>query len=312
MGPSRPQGIGSLFPCDRSWIAFQVFLTPLRDYFPISDEEKAVLNSAHTQMIRCQLPGYRKAHRIQTYTWDSASPSDPCPTILLLHGWMASSSHMGSFVKPLLKSGFRVVALDAPAHGCSSGVRSDMPAFAHALKTVVDQLGPVDGIIAHSFGAASCLFLLHEEPDSIAIKNLALLAPPSEVSLLLEIITNGLGASPQLRAAMEERFIKRYGHPPSHYTIARMASQNPLPGIVIHDRDDQLVPFREGEAIAQNWPHSQLIASSGLGHGGILRDPDMIAEVIAFQQAHCRPYAPPAWTKTAWAERSFGAVLNQV
>jgi pimeloyl-ACP methyl ester carboxylesterase len=273
------KGLEALSPSIAGWIAFRAFLTPLRDYFPISDAEKAILQTARSERILCPVPsprpGQRKAHRLQTYTWGN----DGDPTILLLHGWMASSSHMGSFVEPLLREGFRVVALDAPAHGRSSGITSDMPAFARALQVVVDQLGPIDGIIAHSFGASSCLFLLHESPNSIAVKNLALLAPPSEISLFLEIITRAMGASPDLQAAMEQQFIQRYGNPSSHYAIARMARQNPLPGLVIHDRDDQLVPFREGEAIAQNWPNSQLLATSGLGHGGILRDPEIIAQV---------------------------------
>ncbi len=281
------KSLEALSPSIAGWIAFQAFLTPLRDYFPISDAEKAILQTARVKPIACPVPspkpGQRKAHRLQTYTWGQ----DGDPTILLLHGWMASSSHMGSFVEPLLREGFRVVAVDAPAHGRSSGITSDMPAFARALQAGVEQLGPVDGVIAHSFGASSCLFLLHESPGSIALKNLVLLAPPSEISLFLEIITRAMGASPRLQAAMEQRFIQRYGNPSSHYAIARMVRQTPLPGLVIHDRDDQLVPFREGEAIAQNWPNSQFIMTSGLGHGGILRDSAIIEQVVQFQIKHC-------------------------
>lgn len=289
------RGFEALSPSLAGWVAFKAFLTPLRDYFPISDEEKAVLQSARTEIVLCERSEFSqrpfgKPYRLQTYVWGNEAD----PTVLLLHGWMASSSHMGTFVAPLLKAGFRVVALDAPGHGRSSGLNTDIPAFAQGLSAVVHQLGPVDGVIAHSFGGSSAAYLLKEAPHSIAINNLVLLAAPSEISLMMDIICKGLGASPRLRQEMEKRFVQRYGNPSGHYVVADMVVDNPLPGLVIHDRDDPLVPFSEGESIARSWPNSELIATDGLGHGGILRDPAIINRVVEFQLAHCtpRPTAP--------------------
>lgn len=248
------RGFETLSPRLAGWVAFKAFLTPLRDYFPISDEEKAVLKSARTEIVLCQRSRFSqrpfgKPYRLQTYVWGN----DTDPTVLLLHGWMASSSHMGSFVAPLLKAGFRVVALDAPGHGRSGGINTDIPAFAQALSAVVHQLGPVDGVIAHSFGGSSAVYLLKEAPHSIAINNLVLLAAPSQISLMMDIICKGLGASPRLRQEMEQRFIQRYGNPSDHYVVADMVVDNSLPGLVIHDHDDPLVPFSEGESIARSW-----------------------------------------------------------
>ena len=58
----------------------------------------------------------------------------------------------------------------------------------------------------------------------------------------------------------------------------RMAS----PLLVIHDRDDSMVPFANGSEIARSWPGARLIETSGLGHSDILRDPAVIPHVLHF------------------------------
>ena len=58
-----------------------------------------------------------------------------------------------SLIDPLVKSGYRVVAFDAPAHGRSSGSHVDLMDHADAIMAVTGKIGPVYGIIAHSFGA---------------------------------------------------------------------------------------------------------------------------------------------------------------
>lgn len=47
------------------------------------------------------------------------------PVVLLVHGWGDSSRSMGAFVTPLIDAGFRVVAMDLPGHGSTSGGQTD-------------------------------------------------------------------------------------------------------------------------------------------------------------------------------------------
>ncbi len=274
-------------------IAFQMFLTPLRNYFPVCPREEAVLERSQSRLLRY---GRYRRHYLQTFTWAPQGGSVRAPTILLMHGWMASASHLSGFVQPLLDEGYRVIAVDAPAHGRSSGFQTSMPEFGEAICQVVRELGPVDGIVAHSFGAASSLFLLHNQPTAIAINSLVSLASPSQVTKMMDIIVKGLGGSDRLREEIEKCFVKRYGNPVDYYAIENMVGDNPLPGLVIHDRTDGLIDFSEGEAIAQRWPNSQFIATEGLGHGGILRDPEIIQKVVQFKRTHC-PIAGRSATK---------------
>ena len=39
-----------------------------------------------------------------------------------------------------------------------------------------------------------------------------------------------------------------------------------MPGLIIHDVDDELAPIQGAEEIYQNWENSCLIITEGLGH----------------------------------------------
>ena len=55
------------------------------------------------------------------------------PAVALAHGWELQAGRMGHFVNPLLRAGFRVVAIDLPAHGASGGSLLNVPDGAAAI-----------------------------------------------------------------------------------------------------------------------------------------------------------------------------------
>ena len=52
--------------------------------------------------------------------------------------------------------------------------------------------------------------------------------------------------------------------------------------LVLHDEDDEIVPYLEGEAIAAAWPGAVLHGTRGLGHNRMLRDAGVIRTAVAF------------------------------
>lgn len=55
-------------------------------------------------------------HHFQTYTWQGNENK-----ILLIHGWQSNAARWEKLIRLLLKSGSTIIAIDAPAHGLSSG-----------------------------------------------------------------------------------------------------------------------------------------------------------------------------------------------
>jgi pimeloyl-ACP methyl ester carboxylesterase len=64
------------------------------------------------------------------------------------------------------------------------------------------------------------------------------------------------------------------------------------PLLLVHDRQDAETSWADSAAIAQAWPGSRLVTTTGLGHRRILRDPAVVAEVVGFVAA---PPAGQSW-----------------
>src|SRR6202044_453424 len=72
-------------------------------------------------------------------------PAQSCrktESVLLVHGWSGNSAQLSHFVRPLLASGKRVVAIDLWAHGFSPGVESNCVKFAEGIAEAQAELGP--------------------------------------------------------------------------------------------------------------------------------------------------------------------------
>lgn len=93
------------------------------------------------------------------YAWGSG------PTVLVIHGWASNAGSLQHVVGPLVQAGFRVVVLDAPAHGGSPGRMIDAVEYGAAINAAILKYAPIHAIFAHSFGATSALLLMAENPD---------------------------------------------------------------------------------------------------------------------------------------------------
>ena len=79
------------------------------------------------------------------------------------------------------------------------------------------------------------------------------------------------------------RVERRIGAPLHHFEVPELGRAVAMPPtLIVHDRDDPSIPVTDGAAIAAAWPASRLRVTSGLGHRRLLRDPDVVAEVVDF------------------------------
>jgi pimeloyl-ACP methyl ester carboxylesterase len=71
-----------------------------------------------------------------------------------------------------------------------------------------------------------------------------------------------------MQAAIEERYGVRW----ENLEVPRVAPRLSASALVIHDRDDRLMPWAHGAAVARHWPGAKLMSTQGLGHRRILMD----------------------------------------
>ena len=214
------------------------------------------------------------AGEVAVWSWGSG------PAVYLLHGWGGRAEQLGALVAPLVARGFRVVALDAPAHGESAGRRSSGPQFARSLAAVAAQCGPAHAVVAHSLGAAATVFAMREGLD---VGRLVFIGPPADPLTWVDRFARSLGLTPaalaEMRRQSERRLRARWSDLP---LLPVRGLTDPPPLLVVHDRDDREVPWQDGAAIAAAWPGARRVDTVGLGHQRILRDAAVVQAVTEF------------------------------
>src|SRR6185503_2004186 len=150
-------------------------------------------------------------------------------------------------------------------HGLSEGRTATIPEMATALAGVLDAMGPVQGIVAHSGGGAVSAWALRRALLSGFVdlpRAIALVAPAARFRAYFERFMDACGLSAGARSRLERRLETRVGVPPE--------------ALVVHDQDDAEIPWADGAAIAAAWPGAELVTTRRLGHRRILRDPQVV------------------------------------
>lgn len=128
-------------------------------------------------------------------------PED-APVVLLLHG-TGAATHSWRGLAPLLAAQYRVVAVDLPGHGFTTGRPIgglSMPAMARAIAALLRTLELAPAVIVgHSAGAALALRLTLDglaTPDAIVGLSAALLPFPGLAAQLFPTLARALFANP--------------------------------------------------------------------------------------------------------------------
>ena len=217
--------------------------------------------------------------RIVGETWGEGPP------VYLVHGWGGHRRQFAGLIEPLVASGHRVVAFDSPSHGDSGpsplGPRSgDIPDFVSALVATVALHGKPHALVAHSMGATAAAVALC---DGLSAQRLVMIAPMASPRSYADEFAKWLGFGERTLRRLVARVERRVGAPMHHFDVPELGRAIAMPPtLILHDRDDPTTPVSDGAAIAAAWPTASLRVTSGLGHRRILRDPDVISQVVTF------------------------------
>jgi hypothetical protein len=222
--------------------------------------------------------------RIAVETWSPEPADGDAPVVYLVHGWGGWRGQLGGFVAPLVESGRRVVAFDAPSHGESGpgmlgARRGTLLEAIEAFAAVGAVFGHANGVVAHSMGCTVAGMTLAE--SGVAAARLALVAPNHDFTTMTHELATMLKLSERTRASMQGRVESLARRPMSDFDLVPLGVRGGLPPtLVVHDRLDKEVPHRVGVAVAESWPEAELLSTSGLGHQRILTDAMVVRAVV--------------------------------
>jgi len=204
------------------------------------------------------------------------------PTVLLAHGWNSRGTHWGALITALVEAGFRALAVDAPAHGESPGRQANVFEYGVGLLRMGRQIGPLAGVVGHSFGAGAAVIAVHR---GLKVERVALLSGPASLVAVVE----RWGRHHQLPEPEIPAFVRmveqEVGEPIDTLDVVQMAAEMKHPVLVVHDRGDEDIPVEDGLAVASAWPGAKLLITERYGHRRILIAKEVVGEVVAFLKA---------------------------
>lgn len=259
----------------RRW-ATHLFCTPPRHPHPAAENE---------WIARGQRFDVDTRHgRVAAWRWGEGG--EHARRVLLVHGWGGRGTQLHAFIQPLLDAGYEVVTFDAPGHGFSGNRYASMLHFARAISAVIDSVGGVHGVIAHSLGGAATSLALAR--GWINLTRVVTIAAPTDFDAYSRYFARQLNVSDKVRDAMQNHLERRLGFTWQDLEGGLLAAHNSTPALVIHDRGDKEVPFTAGERIAAHWHGALLLPTEKLGHRRILRDANVVARSVEFMCTHQR------------------------
>jgi len=250
--------------------AFHLFCTPRERTL---GELPAVFNDAevlHTTFNNLRIRGYR---------WNRGK----APRAMILHGFESSVINFESYISALVKKGYEVIALDAPAHGKSEGSQINALVYRDFITAMQKEYGVASRYVAHSFGGLALCLAVADMPSNAELR-LALIAPATETKTVVEqFLELAQITNPAVIKEFLEIIYRLSGHDLDWFSITRAMKTIQSRVLWTHDRGDRVTPFRDlGPIREANYPNVQFVFTNGLGHRRIYRDPQVRQSIIEF------------------------------
>lgn len=253
-------------------LAFRLFCTPVGHARVRADNPR--IQAAQEVFARAKIGnvtsgcGYVRVARFEP-------EQDSRGTVVLLHGWGGQGLFMAGFVEPLLSRGYRVLAVDLPGHGGSSGRQLTFPLAIEALSAVARGEAPLAGIVGHSFGGAVAVAAVAGGVPAFAtlpVRKIVTVAAPNAMQPYGKAFADMLGLTARGHAAFEGEVRNVAGRPMESFASDAYLAALQVPTLLIHAPDDREIPYSDAHAMLAAGPHVSLHPAPGLGHRRILFD----------------------------------------
>ena len=211
----------------------------------------------------------------QLFAWwlpiDGATES-----IIMLHGWGGNAEQMLPVALPFQQAGLNVLLIDARNHGKSdSDSFSSLPRFAEDTGKAIDWLKQTYpgsskkiALLGHSVGAGAVLFEASKRKDLQAIISISAFAHPEWMMLrYIQFLHLPSFVDQAILRYVEWIIGHRFSSIAPLFTVCDIN----CPVLLVHGKDDKLVPIEDARAIISHCPkpHVELLEIENAGHESV-------------------------------------------
>jgi len=201
------------------------------------------------------------------------------PAVLLVHGWEDDNSLWAPMMDTLVPRDRSLVVFDLPAHGFSEGEWGLGPQAADGILAVAATLGPIDAVVAHSFGCGGVMLAMSE---GLTVDRAVFIAPPLRTANRWLRYAERLGVSQEVAAAAQSIYERRIGAPRAMFDFRAELIALDVDLLVIHSADDERNPIADSQEVVPSCRRAELVIVDGLTHRRTARDPEVVAHIADF------------------------------
>ena len=158
----------------------------------------------------------------------------------------------------------------------AKGQRSDIFELRAVIESLGEVFGPLHAVIAHSLGVMAFVIATR---NGVGTNRAVCLSPGLNLDTFIRAFALTLALPEKVTRHLRRRLENFVG---ADFLQDFWQSLQNVPTLVIHDRDDQEIPWQEGRAMTEALPQGRFTATRGLGHNRILCDSGVIRSAVAF------------------------------
>ncbi len=202
--------------------------------------------------------------------------------VLLAHGWSSHALTQRKLIMRLLaEKDYTIYTFDAPAHGNSDGITTNGMQYRRFLHKLISIYKPII-VVAHSLGG---ICTLTELPfiDNCSVNKVITLAIPVTSQMMVSKFIEQANLPTTTHHHFENIVQKIMKIDHNKFNLKRLYPNGiPYNGLIIHDTNDNVIPYTEGVKLAKIWPTAKFITTHNLDHSGVLKDDHLISQLVDF------------------------------
>ena len=216
------------------------------------DKTFSILEEGKQNRFHCN------GHEIQRYHWKGSGKK-----VLLLHGWESNTHRWRNLIRSLKTKDFDIHAIDAPAHGYSSGTYHYLTNYAAAATKMIEEYD-IEIIVGHSMGGMAMLFAKSIKPLE-TVKQLVSIGAPTDFSLIVAGYQNTIRFNKRVYRLLDQLIEKEIKVGIKEFSTSKFTYENLGELLILHDRLDPTIPLWQAERIQKNIG-GDLFITEGFGH----------------------------------------------
>ena len=237
---------------------------------PLRAQAKAFFDTARTTYLPLS------SNAVALHSWGTGTKH-----ILFVHGWQSNASQWKPYLAQFNLNNYTIHALDAPAHGLSSGNHLNVELFREAISTAVHHIGSVDTMVHHSLGSLAGSYALLHDPD-LPVSKFIIMGAPSGMDAIFGYFQERLNLSQKTLRNLHIKISKIVKIPIEDLQLKTFFAKANKPILVIHESSDTITPIAPIAKALQEYPHIKTHFMTGQDHR--LREQPTIFAVKSFIQ----------------------------